>query len=153
MRFGLRGPIALGMFLVAAGLLLFSFAPVDGNFVTHILPGMILLGFGPGLALNPVLLAVMGDVAPNESGLASGIANTGFMMGGALGLAALASLAAARASGLGAGGENALVALNDGYHLAFLVGAIFAAASAIIAAALLRNPQNVPGQDAVPAAH
>ena len=57
---------------------------------------MILLGFGAGMALNPLLLAAMSDVAPEESGLASGIVNTSFMMGGALGLAMLASVAASR---------------------------------------------------------
>ena len=71
-------------------------APVDGSYVTDVLPSMILLGFGAGIAFNPVLLAAMSDVEPEESGLASGIVNTAFMMGGALGLAVLASLAASR---------------------------------------------------------
>jgi len=99
---------------------------------------MILLGFGAGMAFNPVLLAAMSDVAPEESGLASGVVNTAFMMGGALGLAVLASLAASRTNSLRAGGDGPLAALVGGYHAAFLVGAIFAAAAAGVGAALLR---------------
>jgi hypothetical protein len=138
MRLGLRLPIAGGMLLAAAGLFLFALAPVGGDFVVHVLPGMLLLGLGCGMALNPVLLAAMGDVAPTEAGLASGVCNTAFMMGGALGLAVLASLAAARASGLAAAGASQPAALTGGYHLAFGAGAAFAAAAAVLAFVLLR---------------
>jgi MFS family permease len=96
MRFGIRGPLAVGLLLAAAGLACFATAPVAGDFTTHVLPGMVLLGIGAGLAFNPVLLAAMSDVSPADSGLASGLVNTSFMMGGALGLAVLASLASAR---------------------------------------------------------
>jgi MFS family permease len=104
-----------------------------------VLPSMILLGFGAGMAFNPVLLAAMTDVEPSESGLASGIVNTSFMMGGALGLAVLASLAASRTDTLLAGGDGQLVALTGGYHAAFLVGAAFAGAAAVLGALLLRE--------------
>ena len=124
--------------LAAAGLALFARAPVDGSFATDVLPGMILLGFGCGMAFNPVLLAAMSEVAPTESGLASGVVNTSFMMGGALGLAVLASLAAARADNLAASLSDALAALTGGYHLAFVMGAVFAAVAALLAALLLR---------------
>ena len=134
MRFGLRGPIAVGLALAAAGLALFAFAPIDGSFWLHVLPGMLLLGVGCGMALNPVMLAVMGDVAPGESGLASGIANTAFMMGGALGLAVLASLAAALS-----GAAASPASLTRGYHLAFAIGAIFAATASALAWLLLRE--------------
>ena len=87
MRFGIRPPLAVGLGLVAVSLALFSRAPVDGSYAVHVLPGMILLGMGAGIAFNPVLLAAMGDVEPHEAGLASGLVNTSFMMGGALGLA------------------------------------------------------------------
>jgi MFS family permease len=99
---------------------------------------MILLGLGAGIAFNPVLLAAMSDVAPAESGLASGIVNTSFMMGGALGLAVLASLAASRTESLSFYGSSRLAALNDGYHAAFLLGALFAVLAAMLGAALLR---------------
>jgi MFS family permease len=137
LRFGIKPPLATGLLLAAAGLALFVRAPMDGNFVVDVLPNMLLLGFGAGMALNPVLLAAMSDVAPEDSGLASGLVNTSFMMGGALGLAALASLAASRTDTLGGGGH--LAALNGGYHAAFLVGALFAVAAAGLAAVLLRT--------------
>jgi EmrB/QacA subfamily drug resistance transporter len=138
MRFGNRAPLSIGLLLAAAGLALFVRAPVDGSFLVDVLPGMTVLGIGAGMALNPLLLVAMSDVAPSESGLASGVVNTAFMMGGALGLAVLASLAAARTGNLLASGANPLVALNGGYHLAFLVGAAFAATAALLAAVLLR---------------
>ncbi|MGI8885397.1 MAG: DHA2 family efflux MFS transporter permease subunit [Gaiellaceae bacterium] len=138
LRFGIRLPLAAGLLLAALGLLLFARAPVDGSFVVDVLPSMILLGMGAGIAFNPVLLAAMSDVEPSEAGLASGVVNTSFMMGGALGLAVLASLAAARTDGLAASGDGELVALAGGYQLAFLVGAIFAVAAAAIGVALLR---------------
>ncbi|MCA8062762.1 DHA2 family efflux MFS transporter permease subunit [Burkholderia sp. AU38729] len=135
MRFGIRGPIAAGLLIAACGLALFSRAPVDGGFVWHVLPGMTLLGIGAGVAFNPVLLAAMSDVDPADSGLASGIVNTAFMMGGALGLAVLASLAAARTDALAAANAP-LDALNGGYHAAFAFGAAFAAVAALIGLAL-----------------
>jgi EmrB/QacA subfamily drug resistance transporter len=138
MRFGIRAPLAAGLLLAAAGLALFALSPVDGSFIAHVLPGMTLLGLGAGMAFNPVLLAAMSDVDPSESGLASGVVNTSFMMGGALGLAVLASLAAARTDVLLSSGAGSLVALNGGYHVAFAVGAGFAAAAALLGAALLR---------------
>jgi MFS family permease len=147
MRFGIRRPLAAGLSIAAVGLALFARAPVDGSFVTDVLPSMILLGFGAGLAFNPVLLAAMSDVAPEESGLASGIVNTSFMMGGALGLAVLASLAASRTDSLSAAGDSHLVALNGGYHTAFLVGAVFAVAAAALGAALLRVGMPAPAHE------
>ena len=137
MRFGLRLPLSVGLSLAGLGLLLFARAPVDGNFVVDVLPSMILLGIGAGMAFNPVLLAAMSDVEPSESGLASGIVNTAFMMGGALGLAVLASVAAARTDSLLASGSEELVALAGGYHAAFLLGAICAGAAATIGGLLL----------------
>jgi EmrB/QacA subfamily drug resistance transporter len=138
MRFGIRTPLGVGLGLAAIGLLLFARAPVDGTFVVDVLPSMILLGLGAGMAFNPVLLAAMGDVRQEEAGLASGVVNTAFMMGGALGLAVLASIAAARTDSLLSSGSDQLDALTGGYHVAFLVGAIFAAGAAVVGAALLR---------------
>ncbi len=139
LRFGLKPPLAAGLLLAATGLLLFVRAPVDGSFLTDVLPSMILLGLGAGIAFNPVLLAAMSDVAPEEAGLASGFVNTSFMMGGALGLAVLASLAASRSDSLQASGDGALSALTGGYHAAFLVGALFAISGAAIGVTLLRT--------------
>jgi EmrB/QacA subfamily drug resistance transporter len=144
MRFGFRKPLATGLLLAATGLLLFVRAPVDGSFVVDVLPSMILLGVGAGMAFNPVLLAAMSDVEPSESGLASGLVNTSFMMGGALGLAVLASIAASRSHSLRLGGSGELTALTGGYHLAFLVGAAFAALAAVLGGTLLRQPEGQP---------
>jgi EmrB/QacA subfamily drug resistance transporter len=143
MRFGIRAPLATGLGLAAAGLLLFARAPVDGNFIVDVLPSMILLGLGAGMAFNPVLLAAMSDVEESQAGLASGVVNTSFMMGGALGLAVLASLAASRTDTLAASGDSPLVALTGGYHAAFLAGAAFSLAAAVIGGALLRA--GIPG--------
>jgi EmrB/QacA subfamily drug resistance transporter len=147
MRFGLRLPLATGLGLAAIGLLLFARAPVDGNVLVDVLPAMILLGLGAGMAFNPVLLAAMSDVKQEEAGLASGVVNTAFMMGGALGLAVLASLAASRTDTLLAAGDGDLEALAGGYHAAFLLGAVFAAGAAAIGGLLLR-PSAAPAMDA-----
>lgn len=138
MRFGIKKPLTLGMFLVAMGLVLFSLAPLGGNFLVHVFPGMLLLGLGAGLAFNPVLLAAMNDVSPKDSGLASGVINTAFMMGGALGLAVLASLASSRTAGL-LGSSDQIAALLGGYHMAFIVGALFALIAAFFGAFVLSN--------------
>jgi sugar phosphate permease len=148
MRFGIRMPLAVGLLLAAVGLVLFARAPVDGRFAIDVLPGMVLLGLGAGIAFNPVLLAAMSDVSPSESGLASGVVNTSFMMGGALGLAVLASLAAARSNNLLASGAASLVALDGGYRVAFAVGAVFAGAAALLSAVLLRTRPQAPAHEA-----
>jgi len=139
MRFGFKVPLIAGLLLFVAGLVLFARAPANGSYAFDVLPGMILMGFGGGITFNPILLAAMGDVAPTEAGLASGIVNTAFMMGGALGLAVLASLAASRTNSLSASGDGHLAALNGGYHAAFLVGAIFAVSAATVGATFLRT--------------
>ena len=115
MRFGIRAPLGVGLGLAALGLLLFARAPVDGSLI-DVLPSMVLLGIGAGMAFNPLLLAAMGDVPQEEAGLASGVVNTAFMMGGALGLAVLASLAASRTETLSNDGSRELAALAGGYH-------------------------------------
>jgi EmrB/QacA subfamily drug resistance transporter len=138
LRFGMRWPLVAGLACAAVGLALFARAPVAGSFVADVLPGMLLLGVGAGIAFNPLLLAAMHDVDESESGLASGIVNTAFMMGGALGLAVLASLAAAHTAGAGAAaGTGDAVALNAGYQLAFAAGALCALLAAAVGAMLV----------------
>ncbi len=142
MRYGIKIPLAVGLSLAAIGLVLFARAPLHGSFLTDVLPSMILLGVGAGMAFNPVLLAAMSDVKPEESGLASGLVNTSFMMGGALGLAILASLAASQTMGLISAGSNQQEALNSGYHVAFLAGAFCAGLAAFLGAKFLKiNPE------------
>jgi hypothetical protein len=132
----LPGTIIWGV--ASIGLLLFARAPVDGNFLIDILPGTIFFGLGGGITFNPLLLSAMGDVKPMEAGLASGVVNTAFMFGGALGLAVLASLAAWRTEDPVGSGDGQLAALTSGYHFAFVGGAIFAAVAALIGGLLLR---------------
>jgi EmrB/QacA subfamily drug resistance transporter len=132
MRFGIKTPLVGGLAVMGAGVLLFARTPVDGSFVVDVLPASLLIGLGAGVAFNPLLLAAMSGVAPSESGLASGIVNTSFMMGGALGLAALAAVATARTDGPGLG------ELNGGYHASFLVGGLLVGASVVLGALLLR---------------
>lgn len=152
MRFGIKTPLTTGLLLFAMGLMLFTRAPIDASFTVDVLPAMILLGFGAGMAFNPVLLAAMTDVEPSESGLASGVVNTSFMMGGALGLAILASLAAARTDNLRTAGNDMLAALTGGYHLAFGAGALFAVAAAVVGVMFLRAghpPPETDGEQAI----
>lgn len=154
MRFGIRGPLAIGLLMAALGLALFARAPVDGSFTADVLPGMLLLGLGAGIAFNPMLLAAMSDVEPSQSGLASGVVNTAFMMGGALGLAALASLAAARTAALATAGAAPVPALAGGYRVTFLAGAAIAAVAAALAAALVRSRNRaLGGHGQAPAGH
>lgn len=154
MRFGIRGPLATGLLMAALGLALFARAPVDGHFAADVLPGMLLLGLGAGIAFNPMLLAAMSDVEPGQSGLASGVVNTAFMMGGALGLAVLASLAAARTAALAAAGAAPVAALAGGYRATFLAGAVIAAVAAALAAALVRSRnRELGGHGETPAGH
>ena len=138
LRYGIRGPLTIGLGLVGVGLLLLAHAPVNGHYVTDVLPAMVLLGVGAGLALNPMLLAAMTDVDPRDSGLASGITNTGLMMGAALGLAGLAGLASSRTAHAVGQGDPTAVALTAGYHTAFLVSGLLAIAAAIVGAVAIR---------------
>ncbi|HEX2302300.1 MAG TPA: DHA2 family efflux MFS transporter permease subunit [Gaiella sp.] len=138
MRLGVKPPLIAGLALMTVGLLLLARTPVEGSFLVDVLPATLAVGLGAGIGFNPILLAAMSGVLPTEAGLASGVVNTAFMMGGALGLAVLASLAAWRTDELEAAGEGTLAALNGGYHAAFLVGALFVVASSAVAGVFLR---------------
>jgi EmrB/QacA subfamily drug resistance transporter len=141
MRFGIQPPLGAGLALAGLGLALLVRAPIDGSYAVDVLPSMILLGLGAGMAFNPMLLAAMGDVRPHESGLASGLVNTAFMLGGALGLAVLASIASAETNASLAAGETIAAALTSGYHIAFAAGAAFAIAAAALGLWVLRIGQ------------
>ena len=140
MRYGLRAPLATGLGLAGIGLLLLVRAPIDGSYFVDVFPSMVLLGVGAGIAFNPMIIVAMSDVEPERSGLASGLVNTSFMMGGALGLAVLASIAAARTGNALAAGVPQIAALNDGYHAAFAIGAAFALGAALLGYKILRIP-------------
>jgi MFS family permease len=153
MRFGIKPPLLVGLAFYVLALLLFARAPVDASYALDILPGALALGIGGGITFNPILLAAMSGVQPSEAGLASGVVNTSFMMGGALGLAILASAAASRTASLAGSGHDALAALNGGYHLAFLIGAAFAVLAGVVAATRIRAeaPAAMHVMEAVPA--
>ncbi|RKQ90676.1 EmrB/QacA subfamily drug resistance transporter [Solirubrobacter pauli] len=132
-RFAPRAILAPSMLFVLAGLLLFSRTPVDGTFAVDVLPATILIGLGAGLSMPAIMTLAMSGVAPEDTGLASGLINTTVQVGGAIGLAVLATLAAGRT-----GASTAPADLLAGYHLAFLIGAGVLAAATVVAVWLTR---------------
>jgi EmrB/QacA subfamily drug resistance transporter len=139
MRFGPRNTLLPGLVLIAAGLLLFTRAPVNGHYVTDVLPVMILLGFGIAVAFPSLMTLAMSGATQSDAGLASGLVNTTVQVGGALGLAVLATLAATESRTLRHAGHPTAAALTDGYHLAFLIGAVLVLVSIAVAATVLRS--------------
>ena len=123
MRFGPRATLVPSLLAIGAGLVLFAQTPVDGDYARDIMPPMILMGFGAGLGFPSLMTLAMSGATPSDSGLASGLVNTSVQVGGAIGLAVLATLATERTDALRADGEAAAVALNGGFHLAYLIGA------------------------------
>jgi EmrB/QacA subfamily drug resistance transporter len=137
-RFGPRTTLIAGLVLIAAALVLFAQAPVRGGYAIHDLPVMLLMGAGAGLAFPALMTAAMAGATPADAGLASGLVNTTAQVGGALGLAVLATVSAGRTSALAARGASATAALNDGYHLAFWIAAGLVAAAIAVAGTVLR---------------
>jgi EmrB/QacA subfamily drug resistance transporter len=123
-RFGAQQTLVVGTLMAAVGMALFVFAPVHGVYVDHLLPGLLLLGAGMGVAFPALMALAMSDVAPEDAGIASGLVGTTAEAGGALGLAVLATLANSRTESLTARGHEQLSALTSGYHLAFLVATV-----------------------------
>ena len=144
-RFGIKPMIVLGMVLMAVGLLLFARAPLGGSFLVDVLPGMLVLGVGAAFAFMAVILASTVSVPESEAGLASGLVNTSQQVGGALGLAILASLAASY-TGSVADTQDPVAALNSGYHVAFLASAFCLIVGAVLAATLLHLPKDKTSQ-------
>jgi MFS family permease len=137
LRFGPKAVLVSGLLLIASGLSLFGRAPVDGRYLIDVLPGMLLLGVGGGLTFPSLATLAMADATASDSGLASGLVNTTQQVGGALGLAVLATLSTSRTDGLLALGVDPAAALTSGYHLAFLIGAaLVLAATALTIVAL-----------------
>jgi EmrB/QacA subfamily drug resistance transporter len=141
MRYGQRATLLPAMAFILAGLLLFARTPVDATYVVDILPPMVLLGLGAGLAFPSLMMLAMSGATPSDSGLASGLVNTSVQVGGAIGLAVLATLATERTSSQLAAGESMASALNAGYHLAYLVGAVLILVAIAVALTVLRDPQ------------
>jgi MFS family permease len=149
MRFGARGTLVPGLVLILAGLLLFTRVPVDGDYVTDVLPTMILLGTGAGLCFPALMTLAMSGATQSDAGLASGLVNTTAQVGGALGLAVLATLSASRSDDLVARGESAAAALTGGYHVAFWIAAGLIGAAIVVALAVLQ-PAPKPAPHAEP---
>jgi MFS family permease len=138
-RFGARTTLISGLALIAAALVLFTQAPVSGGYASHILPVTMLMGTGAGLAFPALMTVAMTGVTPADVGLASGLVNTTAQVGGALGLAVLATVSAGRTSTLAARGQSTPAALTAGYHLAFWIAAGLATAAIAVAATTLRS--------------
>jgi MFS family permease len=141
MRFGPRATLIPGLVLSAAGLALFTQAPVGGSYVSDLLPSMVLLGIGAGLSFPSLMTLAMTGASPSQAGLASGLVNTTQQVGGALGLAVLATLSATRTDTLLHDGKSVPSSLTSGYHLAWLIGAALVVAAVGIAVSVLRAPQ------------
>jgi len=139
MRFGPRRMLIPGMVLVGSALLLLARTPVDGDYLTDVLPPMLLIGIGIGTSFPSLMTLAMSGATPEDAGLASGIVNTSAQVGGAIGLAVLATLAAERTSALQDSGAAHAAALNSGFHLAYLVGAGLVAVALAIAIFVLRS--------------
>ena len=139
MRFGMKRTMLPGMVLIGVAMVLFSRTPVDANYFADILPSMLVFGLGSGLAFPLLMQLAMAGVEPQDSGLASGLVNTSAQVGGAIGLAVLATLASDRTDSLAAAGKGAAEALNGGYHLAYVVGAVLVGIAVVVAAIVFKE--------------
>jgi len=147
-RFGARPVVVSGLVLIAAGLVVFTRAPVDGQYVVHVLPVMILLGVGAGLCFPALMTLAMSGVTADNAGLASGLVNTTAQVGAALGLAVLSTLSASRTQALAADGHGPAAATLGGYHLAFWVAAGLVLVAVGIAAFVLEPVGGAPAEPA-----
>jgi MFS family permease len=138
MRFGARAVMLPSFVLIVLALAWFARAPVDGDFVTHVLPVMVLFGIGGGIGFPALMTIAMAGVDPRDAGLASGLVNTTAQVGGALGLAVLATLATTRTGELTTAGDPLAAALTGGYHLAFEIGAALMVVAILIGVFVLR---------------
>jgi predicted MFS family arabinose efflux permease len=137
------GPLATlvpAMVFIVAGLLLLARTPVDATYAIDLLPAMILFGLGAGLGFPSLMILAMSGATESDSGLASGLVNTSVQVGGAIGLAVLATFATERTDRLLADGKSTASALNSGYHLAYLIGAGLVIVAIVTAVSVLRSP-------------
>ena len=146
-RFGARATLLPSLALVAAGLALLARAPVEGEYLSDVLPAMVLLGVGAGLSMPSVTTIAMSGATTSDSGLASGLINTTQQVGSALGVAVLATLSTVRTESLLDSGGSTTSALTGGYHLAFTVAAGFLVAAIALAAILLRSEDGLTGDE------
>ncbi|HEV7771689.1 MAG TPA: MFS transporter [Conexibacter sp.] len=138
MRFGAKPVVAVCLASMGGAMLLFARTPVDGHYVVDLLPIMLLFGFGAGLAFPALMQLAMSGADPSDMGLASGLANMSPQIGGAVGLAVLATIASNRTDTLLANGDSAMAALNGGFHAAYLVGAGLVVVAIVVALTVLK---------------
>ena len=148
LRFGARSVLIASLVCIVAGLILFAQTPVAGSYVTDILPALIFVGLGAGLGFPSLMTLAMSGATPSDSGLASGLVNTSVQVGGAIGLAVLATLASQRTTSRLADGASTASALNAGYHVAYLTGAGLVTLALLTAIMVLRSktPARVPAE-------
>jgi EmrB/QacA subfamily drug resistance transporter len=150
MRFGPRTTLIPGVCMVVVALLLFARTPVNGDYLTDLLPPLLLIGVGVGTSFPSIMTLAMSGATQSDSGLASGFVNTSMQVGGAIGLAVLATLSTERTQSLVDSGASHPSALTSGFHLAYLIGAGLAAIAVAIAIFVLRSPP-MPAPEAAPA--
>jgi hypothetical protein len=151
-RAGVKPILAIGMGLLGGGLAYFTQVSVDGSYLADLLPGFLLIGVGLGFSFVPVSIAALAGITGEDAGLASGLINTSQQVGGAIGLAILATVSTTRTENLLADGANPATALTSGFQLAFWVGVGLAVASLIATLVFLRKKdlEQVPAEQPVP---
>jgi predicted MFS family arabinose efflux permease len=149
-RLGVKYSLVAGLGLLAVAMLMFVATPSDkgGSFVTHVLPASLVAAGGMSLAYIPALMSAVSHVRKEESGLASGIVNTSYQIGSALGLAIMVAIASAQTIiDENSGSIRSIEALNNGFHLAFMTAAIVAAIAAIVAFLVIKKPNTSGGME------
>jgi EmrB/QacA subfamily drug resistance transporter len=147
-RFGARNMLVPGLLLILLALVLFAQAPVHGSYLVHVMPSMLLLGIGAGICFPALMNVAMSGAGPQDAGLASGLVNTTAQVGGALGLAVLATLSTSRSAHVLAQGRSTAAALTSGYHLAFWVAAALVAAAIAVVPAVLEDTRRMEHEHA-----
>jgi predicted MFS family arabinose efflux permease len=146
-RLGVKHSLVAGLGLLAVAMLLFVATPSGkGSFVIHVLPASLVAAGGMSLAYIPTLMSAVSHARKEESGLASGIVNTSYQIGSALGLAIMVAIASAQTFLDENSGIGSIEALNNGFHLAFMTAAIVAAIAAIVAYVAIKNPNTSGGK-------
>jgi EmrB/QacA subfamily drug resistance transporter len=140
-RVGVKPVLVVGMTALTAGLLLFTQVSADGSYLSDLLPGFLVIGVGIGFSFVPISIAALAGVKASEAGLASGLINTSQQIGGALGIAALSTIATSRTEDSLVSGVILPEALVDGFSATFLVGAMFAAVGIVAALTLIRRDE------------
>jgi len=148
-RVGVKPVLVLGMSLLTVGLVYFSQVSVGGTYLSDLLPGFLLIGIGIGFSFVPISIAALAGVQASEAGLASGLINTSQQIGGALGIAALSTIATSQTDDALASGSTMPFALVDGFSSAFLAGAVIAGLGIVAALTLIRREELYQPQDEV----